>query len=78
MKRSGVKERIVDNALRVLKDRRIIIANDRTRGEYRLPTKAFAVWIRAREAAAAAQERQSAPLLAAANPEPPENDRERR
>jgi hypothetical protein len=62
IQRSGVKERIVDNALRVLKDRRIILLNERARGEYRLPTKAFAVWIRAREAAARAQEA-SAPSL---------------
>jgi hypothetical protein len=53
---SGVKERIVDNALRVLKDRRIIIQNERVRGEYRLPTKAFAAWIKAREAAILAAE----------------------
>lgn len=51
---SGVKERTVDNALRVLKEKRIILQNDRVRGEYRLPTKAFAAWIRAREAAIAA------------------------
>lgn len=60
---SGVKERIVDNALRVLKDRRIIIQSDRVRGEYRLPTKAFAAWIRAREAAMAVQEQTENPLL---------------
>jgi hypothetical protein len=60
---SGVKERIVDNALRVLKERRIILQNDRVRGEYRLPTKAFAAWIRAREAAAIASEKTEAPLL---------------
>jgi len=61
---SGVKERIVDNALHALKDRRIIIASDRERGEYRLPTKAFAIWIRVRESARKAQENQEAPLLA--------------
>jgi hypothetical protein len=52
---SGVRERIVDNALRVLKERRIIIQNDRVRGEYRLPAKAFAAWIKAREAVPAAK-----------------------
>lgn len=52
---SGVRERIVDNALRVLKERRIIIQNDRVRGEYRLPAKAFAAWIKARETVAAPQ-----------------------
>jgi hypothetical protein len=53
IKRSGVKERIVDNALHALKDRKIIIANPRVRGEYRLPTRSFAVWIKAREEAQA-------------------------
>jgi hypothetical protein len=46
--RSNVKERIVDNALHALKDRKIIIANARVRGEYRLQTRSFAVWIKAR------------------------------
>jgi hypothetical protein len=59
--RSGVKERIVDNALRALKDRSIIVANDRARGEYRLPTKSFAVWIRARETARSAEIGMSTP-----------------
>lgn len=53
--RSGVKERTVDNALRALKDRNIVIPNERVRGEYRLPTKSFAVWIKAREAARLSQ-----------------------
>lgn len=46
---SGLKERTVDNALRALRERNIIIQNDAVRGEYRLPTKSFAVWIKARE-----------------------------
>lgn len=46
---SGLQDRTVDNALRALKDRKIILANPRVRGEYRLPTKSFAVWIKARE-----------------------------
>jgi len=37
----------LDNALRALKDREIIIADDAKRGSYRLPTKSFAVWIKA-------------------------------
>ncbi len=49
IKKSGVKEKIVDNALKALKERKIIIPNERVRGEYRLPTKSFAVWIKARE-----------------------------
>ncbi len=47
IKKSGVK--IVDNALKALKERKIIIPNEKFRGEYRLPTKSFAVWIKARE-----------------------------
>lgn len=48
---SGVKVRIVDNALRVLRDRKIILQNPEVRGAYRLPTKAFSVWLKAREVA---------------------------
>ena len=51
MERSGVKERTVDNALRALRERKIIYAKEGVRGEYRLPTKSFAAWIKAREAA---------------------------
>jgi hypothetical protein len=48
--KSGVKETIVSNALSALKERKIILVNPRSRGEYRLPTRSFAVWIKAREA----------------------------
>ena len=47
LKVSGVKESTLNNALRALKDRSIILANERKAGEYRLPTKSFAVWIKA-------------------------------
>ncbi|OPH84439.1 AAA family ATPase [Nitrobacter vulgaris] len=47
--RSGVKPSIVNNALTALRDRKIILLNPRVRGEYRLPTRSFAVWIKARE-----------------------------
>jgi hypothetical protein len=46
---SGVKESIVNNALSALRERKIILHNPRSRGEYRLPTRSFAVWIKARE-----------------------------
>lgn len=46
---SGVKESIVNNALSALRERKIILHNARSRGEYRLPTRSFAVWIKARE-----------------------------
>jgi DNA-binding IclR family transcriptional regulator len=47
---SGVKETQVTNALRMLRERRIILANEQKQGEYRLPTKSFAVWIKALQA----------------------------
>jgi hypothetical protein len=47
IKQSGVKESQVNNALAALKNRGIILANEQKKGEYRLPTKAFAVWLRA-------------------------------
>lgn len=39
---------IVDNALRALKAKNIIIHHDMKPGLYRLPTKSFAVWIKSR------------------------------
>ena len=47
IKNSGVKETQVTNALKALRDRSIILVNDQRQGEYRLPTKSFAVWIKA-------------------------------
>jgi hypothetical protein len=47
IKNSGVKETQVTNALKALRDREIILVNDQKQGEYRLPTKSFAVWIKA-------------------------------
>ena len=47
--KSGVKESIVNNALSAMRDRKIILLNPRSRGEYRLPTRSFAVWIKALE-----------------------------
>jgi hypothetical protein len=55
IEKSGVKERIVDNALHALKERKIIVANPRARGEYRLPTKSFAAWIKVSEAGKSAE-----------------------
>jgi hypothetical protein len=46
-KRSGVKDTQITNALAALKSRNIILANPERPGEYRLPTKSFAVWIKA-------------------------------
>lgn len=44
---SGVKDTQVTNALRALKERGIILADESRPGVYRLPTKSFAVWINA-------------------------------
>jgi len=46
-KESGVKETKLTNGLAALKQRNIILAKDGERGIYRLPTRSFAVWIRA-------------------------------
>lgn len=50
--KSGVKPAIVDNALRTLKERRIIIPNPAKQGQYKLPTQSFAIWIRVKASAA--------------------------
>lgn len=47
IQKSGLKPSTVDNALRALKERKIIVDNKQVRGQYRLPTKSFAVWIKA-------------------------------
>lgn len=47
VKRSKLKDATVTNAVKALKERRIIYAQDGVRGQYRLPTKSFAVWIKA-------------------------------
>jgi hypothetical protein len=44
---SGVKSTQVTNALKALRERHIILTNEKKQGEYRLPTKSFAVWIKA-------------------------------
>jgi hypothetical protein len=47
IKESQVKESQVNNALNALTVRAVILHGDQRRGEYKLPTKAFAVWIKA-------------------------------
>lgn len=46
-KEAGVKDHIVNNAIAALKKRNIIIPKAGTPGVYKLPSKAFAVWINA-------------------------------
>lgn len=48
---AGIKETQLTNALATLKSRNIIVSQDGKRGVYRLPTKAFAVWLKARNQA---------------------------
>ncbi len=45
--KAGLRQTTVDNAIKSLKLRGTIIVNDSRKGEYRLPTKSFAVWIKA-------------------------------
>ncbi len=42
-----IKETTLNNALQALKNRNIIIPNPAQPGEFRLPTKSFAAWIKA-------------------------------
>ncbi|MDP6873733.1 MAG: ATP-binding protein [Alphaproteobacteria bacterium] len=48
---SRLKDSTVDNALRALRGKNIILKNEQKLGEYRLPTRSFAVWVRARSLA---------------------------
>ncbi len=45
-KETGLAETTLTNALRALRDRRIILSESGKKGEYCLPTKSFATWIR--------------------------------
>lgn len=47
IEKSGLKPGTVDNALKSLKAKGTILVNDAQKGEYRLPSKSFAVWINA-------------------------------
>lgn len=46
IKEGDIKETQVTNALNALKSKNIIFANAEKKGEYRLPTRSFATWIR--------------------------------
>ncbi|MFN9420561.1 MAG: AAA family ATPase [Pirellula sp.] len=43
---SGLKEHTLNNAISALKQRNIIIPKKGTKGEYRLPSRSFAIWIK--------------------------------
>jgi hypothetical protein len=51
IRESGVKQAIVDNALRALKQKGVIVPDDTRQGVYKLPTLSFAAWINAINAA---------------------------
>jgi hypothetical protein len=51
IKEAKLKAGTVDNALRALKSRDIIVQHESKQGQYRLPTKSFAVWITAKKRA---------------------------
>ena len=42
---TGVKEKIIANALRMFSRKEIIVSNPRIKGEYKLPSGSFGVWI---------------------------------
>ena len=43
----SIRDTTLNNALQALKTRNIIISNPGQQGEFRLPTKSFAAWIKA-------------------------------
>ncbi len=45
IKQSGLATTTINNALRALRDREIIVSDEARKGFYRLPTKSFAAWI---------------------------------
>jgi hypothetical protein len=49
---SGLKGVTVDNALRALKAKQVVIQSDAKVGEYKLPSASFSVWIKVRHTAA--------------------------
>jgi hypothetical protein len=46
-KEIAIKDTTLNNALQALKTRNIIVPNPSQQGEYKLPTKSFAAWIKA-------------------------------
>jgi hypothetical protein len=48
IERTKLKAATVDNALRALKARAVIVQDEAIRGRYRLPTRSFATWIKVR------------------------------
>ena len=51
IERTGLKPGTVDNALRALKQKDIIVQDDMRAGHYKLPTRSFAAWINIRKKA---------------------------
>jgi hypothetical protein len=61
LKESGLKPGTVDNGLRALKAKDIILQSESRQGQYRLPTKSFAVWIKAKNKAEKASQENGDP-----------------
>ncbi len=61
-KETNLKESTLGNAINALKSRHIIVSRPGTKGEYRLPYKGFAVWIRSYTQAKAAISAQEKPI----------------
>ncbi len=56
IKETTLKPGTVDNALRALKNKDIILQDDARQGQYRLPTQSFAVWIKSKNRAEKAKD----------------------
>jgi hypothetical protein len=63
IKESQLKPGTVDNALRALKTKNIILQHESKQGQYRLPTTSFAVWIKAKKRAQTASQNRVPPNL---------------
>ena len=47
LKQKGVKETTINNALKALRERKIICSDSSQKGHYKMPSKSFAIWINA-------------------------------
>jgi len=63
IRESGLRANTVDNGLRALKGKDIIVQSESRQGQYRLPTKSFAVWIKAKNRAEKAPPAENEPKI---------------
>jgi hypothetical protein len=59
LKQANIKQSTLNNALAALKKKNIVVTKRGKKGVYRLPTRSFAVWIRAFTQASAEKEKES-------------------